>query len=75
MIKKDIIVISAYCPNLRKEGKLQDLVENLQGLRNKFDILVVSHTPISKEICNIWHGLGRKIFIWKLLWFIISQPL
>ena len=52
MLKKDIIVISAYCPNLRKEGKLQDLVENLQGLRNKFDILVVSHTPISKEICN-----------------------
>jgi len=52
MLKKDIIIISAYCPNLKKEGKLQDLVENLQGLRNKFDILVISHTPISKEICD-----------------------
>ena len=31
---------------------LLDLVENLQGLRNKFDILVISHTPISKEICD-----------------------
>ena len=52
MLKKDIIIISAHCPNLKKERKLQDLVENLQGLRNKFDILVISHTPISKEICN-----------------------
>ena len=69
MLKKDIIIISAHCPNLKKERKLQDLVENLQGLRNKFDILVISHTPISKEICdkavaeNLIYGCGKPFKI------------
>lgn len=51
-IQKDLIVISSYCPTPEKEEKLLNLVERLQGLRDFFDLLVVSHTPVSKEICS-----------------------
>ncbi len=52
MSNKDLIVISAYCPTESKERKLSELVDRVQDLRNLFDILVVSHSPISKEIQN-----------------------
>lgn len=51
--KKDLIVISAHCPTPSKEEKLRELVEKIQDLRDWFDILVVSHTPIAKEICDM----------------------
>lgn len=50
--KKDLIVVSAHCPTPEKEEKLFNLILKLQDLRGKFDLLVVSHTPVSKEICG-----------------------
>ena len=49
-MKKDLIVISAYCPTQSKEIKLEALVDKIQSLRENFDILVVSHSPLDKKI-------------------------
>lgn len=49
-ILKDLIVVSAHCPTPSKEEKLENLIDKLQGLRNNFDVLVVSHSPVKKEI-------------------------
>ena len=48
--QKDLIVIASYCPTEEKETKLEKLIDEVQSLRESFDILVVSHSPIKKEI-------------------------
>jgi hypothetical protein len=47
---KDLISVFAYCPDNNRKKVLQDLLEKLQKNRDKFDILVVSHSEIS-EMC------------------------
>ena len=50
MNKKDLIVISAYCPTKSKQKKLSDLIDKLDNIRDKFDVIVVSHSPIKNKI-------------------------
>jgi hypothetical protein len=47
---KDLICITAHCPTPEKRQILLDLVLGLQPIRNDFDIMVVSHTPITFDV-------------------------
>jgi len=47
---KDLICITAHCPNAEKRKILLDLVLGLQPIRDDFDIMVVSHTPITFDV-------------------------
>lgn len=52
LVKKDLIVISAYCDNPIKEDQLRTLVVSLSKEKSAFDIMVVSHTPIPIDIAR-----------------------
>lgn len=43
---KDLITIFSYCPDDKRKKVLNDLLEKLQEFRNRFDLLVVSHSRI-----------------------------
>lgn len=47
---KDLITVFTHCPDIERKKVLQELLENLQKIRYKFDILVVSHSQIP-EMC------------------------
>jgi hypothetical protein len=74
-MKEDIILISAYCPSIQKMDKLRKLVNQLQTFREKYDILIVSHTEIAIDIQN-----KVDLFLYdkknELLtdWDLINQP-
>jgi len=44
---KDLITIFNYSPDNKRKEILHNLIVRLQSIRDKFDILVVSHSPIS----------------------------
>ena len=43
---KELIVISAYCPTIEKKQILTNLLIHLQPIRNNYDLIIVSHSPI-----------------------------
>ena len=45
---KELISVFAYCPDNHRKKVLQDLLEQLQPVRDKFEIMVVSHSQISE---------------------------
>jgi len=45
---KDLITVFAYCPDNHRKKILQELLAQIQPLRNMFDIMVVSHSEISE---------------------------
>lgn len=47
---KDLILVSAYCDTPEKENTLRGLCEDLQKIRENFDIMLVSHSVIPKDI-------------------------
>lgn len=47
---KDIILITAYCPDSKKLNKLRKLVNQLQDFNDKYSIMIVSHTTIPHDI-------------------------
>jgi hypothetical protein len=44
---KDLITIFNYSPDNKRKEILHNLIVRLQSIRDKFDILVVSHSSIS----------------------------
>jgi|688.fasta_scaffold12125_13 hypothetical protein len=48
--KKDLIIITAHCPSEDRRAILLDLVIGLQPVRKDFDLMVISHTPISTDV-------------------------
>jgi hypothetical protein len=44
---KDLITIFNYSPDNKRKEIVHNLLVRLQSVRNDFDILVVSHSPIS----------------------------
>jgi hypothetical protein len=44
---KDLISVFAYCPDNRRKKILQDLLNQLQPIRDRFEIMVVAHSSIS----------------------------
>jgi len=47
---KDLILITAHTPVPEKRKILHDLVLGLQPIKKDFDLMVVSHTPISSDV-------------------------
>ena len=47
---KDLICVTAHCPTAEKRKILHDLIISLQPIRSDFDIMVISHTPITFDI-------------------------
>jgi hypothetical protein len=45
-MNKELILITTYCPNKEKKEILFDFLKQLQKFRDKYDILVSSHTPL-----------------------------
>ena len=43
-MKKDLIIIVAYCPDQKRKDTLYQLLNDLQHFRDSFDILLTSHT-------------------------------
>lgn len=47
---KDLILIGAHCPDVERETFMAKLVNQLQGARDKYDILICSHLTIPEYI-------------------------
>ena len=47
---KDLILISAHCSTLEKRNCLNKLIDSFQSIRKDYDLMVVSHLPISNDI-------------------------
>jgi hypothetical protein len=47
---KDLICITAHCPTTEKRKILLDLVLSLQPIRKDFDLMVISHTPLTFDV-------------------------
>lgn len=55
---KDLITVFAYCPDIKRKEILYNLLVKLKPFRSKFEILVVSHSPISDmslELIDYFH--------------------
>jgi hypothetical protein len=50
---KDLITVFAYCPDDNRKNILQDLLVQIQPLRDMFDIMVVSHSSIPDMTYNM----------------------
>ena len=49
-MQKDLILITAYCPDDRRETILRNLVDSLQKQQGMFDVMVSSHTAVPVDI-------------------------
>jgi hypothetical protein len=47
---KDLLLITSYCPDEVRENILRDLINSLTKFNEKYDIMIVSHTPIALDI-------------------------
>jgi len=45
-MNKDLILITAYCPSKEKKEILFEFLKQLQKFKDKYDILVASHSPL-----------------------------
>jgi len=52
MKTKDLILITAYCPDKKRRNLLRDLVISLQSVKGEYDIMISSHSPIPEEIAE-----------------------
>lgn len=69
---KDLIVISAHCSTLEKRNSLNKLVDSFQSIRKDYDLMVVSHLPISPDISekvnySFYDSENTKISDWGYL--------
>jgi hypothetical protein len=74
---KDLILISAYCPDQKREKLLNNLVDSIP--KDDFDILITSHTTISQDIQDkvnyifydqenpLYHDMESAPFYWERL--------
>lgn len=49
---KDLILVTAYCPDNNRLEKVRVLINQLYNFKDEFDIMLVSHTPIPIDIQN-----------------------
>ena len=70
---KDLILITAYCPDDYREGVLRNLVNSLEN--ESFDLMVISHTPIpldiQKKVDIVFYDKKNEILT---DWDLINQP-
>lgn len=62
---KDLILVGSYCPDDERETLLLNLVNQLQEVRNEFDILICSHTiipnHISKKVDMVFYDKDNEL--------------
>lgn len=51
-MKKDLIIIGAYCPDTEREKLLVNCINSLKGCRDRYDILISSHSYIPEYIAK-----------------------
>lgn len=72
---KDLILITAYCPDEYREGILRDLIISLNNFKDVFDTLIVSHTPIpldiQKKVSYCFYDSKNEILT---DWDLLNQP-
>lgn len=74
---KDLIIIGSYCPDEERIQLLNNCVESLNGLREDFDVMIVSHSIIPDYITkkvdySFYFKENELITDWKYLnkpWF------
>jgi hypothetical protein len=55
---KDIILVTAYCPKIEQKEILIKLLQNLNTIRDKYDIMITSHTILDSyflEYCDYFY--------------------
>lgn len=50
---KDLILISAYCPDEERKTLLAECIESIQPIKKDFDILIASHSYIPENIARL----------------------
>ena len=72
---KDLILISAYCPDDNRETILRDLVSFLKKYNHKYDTMIVSHTvipaDIQKKVNYCFYDSKNEILT---DWDLLNQP-
>lgn len=75
MEMKDLILISAYCPDEKRQIILDNLINSLP--KDQFDVLITSHTPIPSYIQNkvnyvfydeknpLYHNMESAPYYWN----------
>lgn len=74
---KDLLLITAYCPDENRENILRNLINSLTKFKNKYDLMIVSHTPIPLDIQKkvnyfLYDSKNEILTDWDLLnqpWF------
>jgi hypothetical protein len=74
---KDLILVTAYCPDEIRENLLRNCINSLSNFSYKYDIMVVSHTPIPLDIQKkvnfcLYDSKNEILTDWDLLnrpWF------
>lgn len=70
-MEKDLILITAFCDSTLKEDVLRNLVNQVIQHSDKFDLFVISHTPIPKDISektnfSLYDKKNELLFDWDL---------
>lgn len=72
---KDLILITAYCPDEHRENILRNLVNSLCVYKEKYDLLIVSHTltplDIQKKVNYCLYDSKNEILT---DWDLLNQP-
>ena len=71
MIEKDLIIISSFCNTKEKENTLRNLVNQINNQKDKFDLMIVSHTVVPNDIsdkCDLvfYDKKNELLFDWDL---------
>ena len=72
---KDLILITAYCPDDERENTLRNLVNTFDEYKNLFEVMIVSHTPIpidiQKKVDFCFYDKKNEILT---DWDLLNQP-
>lgn len=68
---KDLIMVSSYCNTKEKEDVLRNLVLQINNQKDKFDLMVVSHSVVPDDISNkcdlvIYDKKNELLYEWDL---------
>ena len=68
---KDLIMISSFCDILEKEEMLRNLVNQINTQKDKFDLMIVSHTVVPDDIsgkCDyvLYDKKNELLYDWDL---------
>lgn len=68
---KDLIMVSAYCNTKEKEDVLRNLVSQINKNKDKFDLMVVSHSVVPDDVSNkcdlvLYDKKNELLYDWDL---------